>query len=113
MQATVLNLNNSYPSVENVRVGYFYEQLENAANKAGLTFYRIQFLSGIPSGEFSSWKIGRRAPSDKSLEKLSSVDELGVTLSELKAWKVLDQVETPEDAEVLLKAIKEAQKKWE
>jgi SOS-response transcriptional repressor LexA len=61
-----------------------------------LTFHKLQFSSGITSGQFSQFKKGKhqggRAPSDMDLEKLSAVPELNLSIETLKGWRALDKI---------------------
>ena len=102
MQATFLSLNNLQPTKENSCVVTFYENLESHLKTLDppMSFYKLQFLSGIPSGTFSQWKKGKRSPSDTDLTKLEAVKELGLSLNKLRAWKLLDEFdpETIEEA---------------
>lgn len=99
MQATKLKLNNLIHFGKNTPMSSFYKNLEKEVVSAGLSFYKLQFLAGITSSQFSQWKNGKRNPSDTEIEKLASVKELGLDLTTLRKWRAMD--EYPEFAELL------------
>jgi SOS-response transcriptional repressor LexA len=71
----------------------FYERLKAYMEglKPPLTYYRLNQLVDIPSSHFSQWKKGDRSPSPLDLEKLSRVQDLGLSIETLKGWRALDQ----------------------
>lgn len=104
MQQVILNLNNLSQSRQNSVMSYFYERLESVIKEKGLTFYKLQFPSGIPSAQFSLWKKGARTPSDAEVAKLAAVPELGLSLERLKSWRALDEY-SPEALTLALQEI--------
>jgi len=56
----------------------------------GLTQWQLQKLTGINRANLSSIELGRRPASDDILEKLASIPELDITVTELKVWKRLN-----------------------
>lgn len=94
MQAPFLEFAKSYNfATMRVAMSYFYDRLlahiESLTPR--LTLGRLHYLSEIPTGHFSQWKSGKRKPSDNELRKLAAVDELGLSLSILQAWKTIDE----------------------
>jgi len=80
-----------------VYMRYFHAKLKKHLDSMNpkMSFTKLQFLSGIPSGQFSHWKKPKedknsRTPTDTELEKLASVPELGLALGELRAWRAID-----------------------
>lgn len=69
-----------------------------------LTFYRLHFLAGIGTSQFSLWKSGTRRPSDGDLQKLAAVPQLGLSLNRLKGWRAIDEY----GPEAILSAIEDA-----
>lgn len=107
MQAFILRTINPPLNIENRGMGYFYEQLSRRLKETGLSFYKLQFAAEIGSSQFTFWKTGKRRPSDTDLEKLASVEELGLTYAELGAWRMIDQ-NSPESIRELVRIVREA-----
>ncbi len=70
---------------------YFYEKLKGRLLEKGLSFNRLSELSGIARNRFPEWSRSLRVPSDAEIEKLASVEELGLCLEELQAWKIINK----------------------
>jgi hypothetical protein len=52
------------------------------------------------------WKHGKRKPSEAELERIAAVEELGLSLIDLKAWRMIDEF----SLEQLEAAVTEAKK---
>ncbi len=70
---------------------HFYKRLEEHLSLVGLTFQRLHYMAEIQTSQFSFWRHGKRRPSDSELKKLASVDQLGLTLERLRAWRAVDE----------------------
>ena len=107
MQTNFLGVKKYELAKHNVLMPYFYEKLGSHLNELGLSFYKLQFLSGINNSHFSLWKRGDRIPSENDLIKISGVEELDLTYERLRYWKLLDELGGPEKAAEVLRFIEE------
>lgn len=55
------------------------------------SFYELSFDARIPAARFTEWKNGKRLPSDNEMLKLAGCTQLGLKLSTLQAWKLIDE----------------------
>jgi hypothetical protein len=87
-------------------MSFFYTRLESHLIERGLTFYKLHYLAQIPSGQFSMWKKGARRPSDAEINRIAEVKDLGLSLVDLRAWRMIDEF----SLEQLEAAVTEARK---
>lgn len=81
----------------------FGQKLENQMKQAGLSKNKLGKLSGVPRQNIIEFCNGKRTPTNDVLKKLASVKELGVSLEQLLAWKLLDEY----DVKIVLHAFDE------
>jgi hypothetical protein len=112
MQVIFLELGNLGCLVDDRAMRYFHEQLRRHMENLTppIKYHDLQFLAGIPSSVFSGWKKPEghkyyRSPSDAEIEKLAAVQCLGLTVTRLKGWRLIDN----EGPEAVISAIKEIQ----
>lgn len=68
----------------------FGERLRNLREAKQITTWAVEKRTGVSRANLSSIEKGRRPASDDVLQKLASIEELGVTYEQLLAWKRLD-----------------------
>lgn len=83
-------------------MGYFSENLKAARMASGLKQDEVAALIGASRTNYNDAENGRKPLSLEKMQKLAEIPELGLTLAQLKAWKVMDEYEP----EVLQEAIK-------
>lgn len=71
----------------------FYTRLEQHLKSLNppKTFYELQWDARMSASRFTEWKTGKRLPSDNELEKLANCKDLGLKISTLQAWKMIDK----------------------
>lgn len=81
-----------------VKHPFFKAMLQRHLTTKGLSFYRLAILCRTQSATINNWV--RKGITHRTVSLLSSVPEVGVSYSELNAWRLLDL----EPAESILKA---------
>lgn len=71
-------------------MSYFYRYLKQAVDAKGLSFYRLHFMSGVGTSQFSAWKTGRRVPSDNEIKLLAAAG-VGLDETAMMAWRAMDR----------------------
>ena len=95
-----------------VDMSAFYKRLKEHLEQLTppMSFNQLHFLAEIGTSQFSNWKMGRRLPSDAELQKIASVERLGLTYSILYAWRLIDLAPDQESLEIALKRFPEYRK---
>lgn len=111
MQGIFLEVHKSFQFGEDPGMPFFYDRLKQHLESLDpkRNYNQLQFPAGIQSGVFSTWKKPKghpaaRRPSDTDIEKLASVEWLGLSQEQLKAWRRLDDMSNDD----LITLIKEA-----
>lgn len=90
-------------------VNHFGKNLSNALQNAGMTQYRLAKVSGVSEQAISGIVIGKKRPTDDILEKFSRVEQLGLDIQTLRAWRLLDMA-NPAEIRMAFKILKEEEK---
>ncbi|MBY0403571.1 MAG: helix-turn-helix transcriptional regulator [Cyanobacteria bacterium] len=72
---------------------FFSNQLNLKLKESGLKIPLFSKLAGLNEQHCYKLLNGERCPTDETLEKLIQVDALGVSIQELKAWRILSKIQ--------------------
>lgn len=69
----------------------FGERFFTYRKQKGISQYKIAKCLNVPTSNICNLEKGRRSVGDRFLERIASIEELGITLKQLRAWKLLDE----------------------
>jgi transcriptional regulator with XRE-family HTH domain len=93
---------NKYTRPKIASMTHFGENLREARKKAGLTQDQMADKVGMIRTNYVKIETKGEA-GDRLLQRIASVEELGLDLETLRAWKAMDQYNEPETIKVLFK----------
>jgi hypothetical protein len=89
---------------------HFHSLLQKHIEKRGFSFYSLSEYVDIPETKYSTWKKpkekGGRRPTDRDIRKLAAFNQLELTESLLKGWRILDEY-SAEEIEIAHKLVSE------
>jgi len=86
---------------------FFARMFSELLEKTGVSLYRLDEDTPLRAPNLSKIKKGVRRPTDDIIKELASYKPLGVSEAELKAWRLVDEMEP----EILQQAIDLQKKK--